>query len=217
MNNRKRNSVIDLYSQSTVFIRSAVYSYSLEILEWHPIQRLLDEREEGNVFFVSWMARVYGRCFTKRKSVHASHHGEKRSSGGYHLKERDDRKMREGREKVWEGEGKKVTEANVSSDSSMNFPAVKRTGFWPLTISMFTGFCKLRGYRYQGIEYPAWPIASLWKREREIEGDWGTAEEIDTQALSRIFYKSQTLAENQRQRNTKHARLYRIQCGKSER
>ena len=37
--------------------------------------------------------------------------------------------MREGREKVWEGEGKKVTEANVSSDSSMNFPAVKRTGF----------------------------------------------------------------------------------------
>ena len=56
-----------------------------------------------------------------------------------------------------------IIEANVSSDSSMNFPAVKRTGFWPLTISMFTGFCKLRGYRYQGIEYPAWPIASLWE------------------------------------------------------
>lgn len=215
MNNRKRNSVIDLYSQSTVFIRSAVYSYSLEILEWHLIQRLLDEREEGNVFFVSWMAYFYGQCFTKRESVHASHHGEKRSSGGYHLKERDDRRIKEGREKVWGREGKKVTEANVSSDSSMNFPAVRRTGFWPLTISMFTGFCKFRGYRYQGIEYPAWPIASLWKRE--IERDWGTAEEIDAQALSRIFYKSQTSAENQRQRSTRYARLCRIQCSKSKR
>lgn len=215
MNNRKRNSAIDLYSQSTVFIRSAVYSYSLEILEWHLIQRLLDEPEEGNVFFVSRMACFYGQCFAKRESVHASYHGEKRSSGGYHLKERDGRKIREGREKVQGREGKKVTEANVSSDSSMNFPAVRRTGFWPLIRSMFTGFRKLRGYRYQGIEYPAWPIASLWKKD--IKRDWETAEEIDAQALSRIFYKSRTSAENQRQRGTRYARLCRIQRSKSKR
>lgn len=81
--------------------------------------------------------------FMRRVLIHTSNHGEKWGSGGYHLKKKK-RKYQE-RDKRWRKKKKRKwnTEANVSSESPMNFPAVKRTAFWLLIISIFVIFCRL--------------------------------------------------------------------------
>lgn len=108
--------------------------------------------------------------FMKRVLIHTSNHGEKWGSGGYHLKKKKrnqyqnhikkgEKRRRKKKKREWN------TEANVSSESPMNFPAVKRTAFWLLIISIFVIFCRLYEYPYQGIEYVARLISILWKKK----------------------------------------------------
>lgn len=138
---RSKKDMIDRYTRQS-FIRLAIYSYSLkniDIMSSGSANQRTNERMKRR----KWCILNDILRFIKWILIHASNHGEKWGSSGYHLKKK--KKISKKKEEMEKRKKKREwnTEANVSNESPMNFPAVKRTAFWLLTISIFVIFCRL--------------------------------------------------------------------------
>lgn len=137
-NNRKKDAKIDWSYKAIVYSISHLLVFAQK--HWYDVH--WNQRTNERMKRRKWCILDDILRFMRRVLIHTSNHGEKWGSGGYHLKKK--RKYQE-RDKRWRKKKKRKwnTEANVSSESPMNFPAVKRTAFWLLIISIFVIFCRL--------------------------------------------------------------------------